>query len=32
VNFAGEVRTVAAAMAKQDGDSSGGGLYMELRR
>jgi hypothetical protein len=32
MNFASEVRTVAAVMAKQDGDSSCGGLYIELRR
>jgi hypothetical protein len=30
--FAGEVRTVATVIAKQDGDSSCGGLYIELRR
>jgi hypothetical protein len=32
MNFADEVRTVAAVMAKQDEDSRCGGLYIELRR
>jgi hypothetical protein len=32
VNFAGQMRTVAAAMAKPNGDSGGGGLFIELRR
>jgi hypothetical protein len=31
-NFAGKVMTVVAVMAKQDGDNSRGGHYIELRR
>jgi hypothetical protein len=32
MNFASKVMTVAAVMAKQNGDSSRGGRYIGLRR